>query len=105
MSLQKEPFYKMTKISDLSKVMKNSPIQIIGIVKNYSSAEKKLILDDLTGVHTIFVPDKIAPIKYQDGMVVRIFGKWDGIKLSLIDQILEWNIEPDKIPLVHTNEE
>ena len=98
MSIQKESYYKLVKINDLSTVNRNTFIQIIGNITVFDEKNHKVVIDDGFGKHTIEIGSNVN-IPFRIGQVIRVFGNWDGIKIS-IDQILEWSIDPNKITLL-----
>ena len=97
MSIQKESYYRLVKISELSTVNRNTFIQLVGNITMVDDNTNKIIIDDSFGKHTI----ELGSVEhtFKTGQVVRVFGNWDGIKLS-IEKILQWNIQPDKIPIL-----
>lgn len=100
MSLNKEPFYKLVKIGELSQVSKSSMIQFVGMIDNYDSNSNTITLNDQTGNYSLKLPDQFKDMS--DKKVLRIFGRWDGINVT-VENILEWNIPKEKLSLVHSN--
>ncbi len=100
MSIQKESYYRLVKISELSTVNRNTFIQLVGNVTMVDEKNNKIIIDDSFGKHTIELGTTVEEL-FKTGQVVRVFGNWDGIKLS-IEKILVWNIAPEKIPILFT---
>ena len=98
MSIQKESYYKLVKINELSTVNRNTFIQIIGKITLFDEKNQKIILDDGFGKHTIELQPSTSNT-FKAGQVIRVFGNWDGIKIS-IEKIIEWNIDPSKIAIL-----
>ena len=99
MSIQKESYYKLVKISDLAMVNRNTFVQIIGKITLID--DTKMQINDSFGTHTIEI-GKNPDISFKPNSVIRVFGNWDGIKI-FVEKILDWNIAPDKIPILFTS--
>ena len=100
MSIQKESYFRLVKISELSTVNRNTFIQLVGNVTMVDEKNNQITIDDSFGKHTIELGTTVEE-SFKIGQVVRVFGNWDGIKLG-IEKILVWNIEPEKIPILFT---
>lgn len=98
MSIQKESYYRLVKISELSTVNRNSFIQLAGSITSIDEENKKIVIDDSFAKHTIELGTGIEQ-SFKPGQVVKVFGNWDGIKLS-VEKILPWTIPADKIPIL-----
>lgn len=98
MSIKNESYYKLVKIPDLATLNRNTLVLIAGIISSYDENNKKIILDDGFGKHTIEVTESNQG-KFSEGKVVKAFGRWDGIKITF-EKILEWNILPDKLHIL-----
>lgn len=101
MSIQPESYYKLVKISDLPTLNRNTLVQLVGQITLYDESEKKIQFDDTYGKHTIEL-GKSLDIALQEGKVIRIFGNWDGIKIS-VEKILEWDIVTEKLPVLFSD--
>ena len=100
MSITKDSYYKLVKISELPTVNRNTFIQLVGNIIHID--DQNIQIDDSFGKHTIEI-GKTVDISVKLGQVLRVFGNWDGIRLS-IEKILEWNIAPDKIPILFSED-
>jgi len=98
MSIQKESYYRLVKISELSSVNRNSFIQLVGSITSVDEENKKIVIDDSFAKHTIELGSGIEQT-YKPGQVVKVFGNWDGIKLS-VSKILQWIIPSEKVPIL-----
>lgn len=98
MSISKETFYKLVKITELSTLNRNSFIQIIGKIILFDETNNRLQIDDTFGQLTIEI-GKNKDFTAKKGQVIRVYGTFDGIKMS-IEKIIDWSIEPEKIPIL-----
>ena len=96
MSIQKDVFYRLVKISDLATLNRNTFVQIIGKITLLDGT--KVQIDDSFSKHTIELGERNDSF-IQLGRLIRVFGNWDGIKMT-IEKILELNIDSDKIPIL-----
>ena len=96
MSIQRESYYRLVRIKDLPTLNRNTFIQIVGSITHID--DQNIQIDDTFGKHTIEI-DRTAEISVKLNQVLRVFGNWDGIRLG-IEKILEWNITPEKIPIL-----
>lgn len=97
MELTKEPYYKLTKIEDLSRATVMSPIQLVGKIESISDSEDQISVIDGTGTYLISnIPDKT---EIKDKSVYRIYGRWDGVDIA-VEKIIPWDIPFEKINLV-----
>ena len=100
MSITKESYFKLVKLSELSKLNRNTSIQVIGKILSYDKMNQKLQIDDTFSTLSIDIGKKLD-ITLKVGQVIRAFGSYDGIKI-LIEKIIDWPIEPEKIPILFT---
>lgn len=99
MSIQKESFYKLVKIPDLATLNRNTFVQIIGKITHID--DNQVQISDSYGTHTIEIGTK-TDISFNMNGVIRVFGNWDGIKIT-VEKIMDWKIDPAKIPILFTN--
>lgn len=98
MSISKESYFKLVKLSELSNLNRNTSIQVIGKIISYDESNQKLQIDDSFGSLSIDIGKK-PDFTLKVGQVIRIFGSYDGIKI-LIEKIIDWAIDPEKIPIL-----
>ena len=98
MSVIKESYYKLVKISDLTAVNRNTFIQIIGKIILYDKTNEKIQIYDSFGTHTIDL-GKNKDFNGAAGQVIRVFGNYDGIKI-IVEKIIDWSIPPEKIAIL-----
>ena len=100
MSINQEPYYKLIKIQDLSKLLKGDLIQLLAYIEKVNK-EKSLLISDGTGNYSLKNID-IEKEDLKENQTIRIFGRWDGLDI-LPEKILDWDIPKDKITLLFTN--
>lgn len=101
MSITPETYHKLVKISELSTLNRNTSIQLVGVVSLYDEQNLKIHLNDTFG--DLFIDlGKTPEIPLTQGKVVRVFGNWDSIGIT-VEKILEWDIVPEKIPILFSS--
>ena len=95
MSINTEPYFKLVKIDELSKIPKASQIQLVAKIEKIMDSNT-LILNDGTGNYSL---KNVQTDKYNVDHVIRVFGKWNGIDIT-VDKILDWDIPKEKLNLL-----
>ena len=101
MSITRETNYKLVKLNELPTLNRNTFIQIVGLVSLYDEHVQQIQLDDSFGKISIEL-GKAPEFTIAKNKVVRIFGNWDGIKIS-VEKVLEWDILPEKLPILFSS--
>ena len=96
--MNKEPFYRLVKINELSKIEKNSLIQIVGSIENIGD-EKSIVLNDGDSNISLKIKDDDVILALQE--IIRVFGRWDGIKIE-VEKVLKWKIPKEKLQFLCT---
>ena len=100
MSINKEPYYQLVKIGELSKISSGTLVQMVGNIDKVIEDTKTLIIIDETGTHSLKVSNRNDLTNHKENSVVRVFGRWNGLEIS-IEKLLEWDIPKDKMKYIH----
>ena len=93
-TIQIPDFYHLIPIKDLTQSAMNKKIQLIGQIVELT--DDRITINDETAKTSLFVKQG----EFKIGMVIRIFGIWNGIELKIQNTLIWTGFPPDKIALI-----